>query len=167
MDGAKTPMWARGRILTHLVLSTIGQVLLVYPGEHLAGAALLALNGAYFVLFFRNVGMTRRLERLLLESGDLDADAEDDSVPMGTSYPWIFLVFPAVYTAGVFDVEMAHAAGWLVWVDLARLAVQFLLVAVVHANLRHKLKMLTDPQYLSKVVQRARSAGPGDGAAGP
>jgi len=155
--------WARERILPHLVLSTIGQILLVYPGERLVGAALLALNGAYFVLFFRNVVMAGRLERLLLDSGDLDEDAPDDSVPMGTSYPWIFLAFPAVYIGGAFDVELAYAAGWLVWADLVRLVVQFLLVAVVHANLRHKLKMLTDPEYLAKVVEQARARGAGDG----
>ena len=167
MADTSPPSWARARILTHLVLSTIGQILLIYPGERLAGAALLALNGAYFVLFFRNVVMAGRLERVLLDSGDLDGDEPDDSVPMGTSYPWIFLAFPVVYIGAVVDVELAYLAAWLVWVDLARLVVQFLLVAVVHANLRHKLKMLTDPEYLAKVIENARSHKTEDGAPGP
>ena len=157
MADPSPPSWARGRILAHLVLSTIGQILLIYPGERLAGAALLALNGAYFVFFFRNVVMAGRLERLLLDSGDLDGDEPDDSVPMGTSYPWIFLAFPVVYIGAAVDIELALLAAWLVWVDLARLVVQFMLVAVVHANLRHKLKMLTDPEYLAKVVEQARA----------
>ena len=136
-----------------------GQVLLIYPGEHLAGAALLALNAAYFVLFFRNIGTAGRLERVLVDSGDLDEDEPDDSVPMGTSYPWIFLAFPAVYLASPFDPEMASLAGALVWLDLARLSVQFLLVAAVHANLRHKLRMLSDPEYLARVIEAARRNG--------
>jgi len=64
----------------------------------------------------------------------------------------------------VFDGELRWFVGYAVWVDLARLVLQFLLVAVVHANLRHKLRMLTDPDYLAKVVERARQqAERGDG----
>jgi hypothetical protein len=150
--------WARTRILTHLLASTAGQVLLIYPGEHLVGAALLALNGAYFVLFFRNVAMTGRLEQVLRESGDLpeDFDEQDDSVALGTTYPWIWLTFPVLYLGAVFDGELAWFVGYAVWFDLVRLVLQFLLVAVVHATLRHKLRMLTDPDYLATVVQRHR-----------
>ncbi len=151
------PSWARTRILTHLFASLAGQVLIIYPGGHLLGAALLSLNGVYFVLFFRSVRAADRLEKVLLESGDLDeGDADEEVVPMGTSYPWIFLGFPIVYAASVFDVELASIVPYLLWLDLARLAVQFLLMAVVHANLHHRLKMLTDPVYLQKVVDAAK-----------
>ena len=155
---SQTPSWAHTRILSQLVASLVGQVLLIHPGGHLLGAALLALNGVYFVLFFRSVRAADRLEKVLRESGDLDDDDEgdDEVVPMGTSYPWIFLGFPVVYVASLFDAELAAIVPYVLWFDLARLAVQFLLMAVVHANLHHRLRMLTDHDYLMKVVEATR-----------
>ena len=131
--------------------------MIIYPGGHLLGSALLALNGVYFLLFFRSVRAANRLEQVLLESGDLTEEEDDEEVvPMGTSYPWIFLGFPVVYIAGLFDAELASIVPYLLWLDLARLAVQFLLMAMLHANLHHRLKMLTDPQYLMKVVEASK-----------
>ena len=155
---SQTPSWAHTRILSQLVASLVGQVLLIHPGGHLLGAALLTLNGVYFVLFFRSVRAADRLEKVLRESGDLDDDDEgdDEVVPMGTSYPWIFLGFPVVYVASLFDAELAAIVPYVLWFDLARLAVQFLLMAVVHANLHHRLRMLTDHDYLMKVVEATR-----------
>jgi len=157
---SRPPSWAHTRILTHLLASVAGQVLLIFPGGHLLGSALLALNGVYFVLFFRSVRAADRLEVVLRESGDLpegaDADGEDDVVPMGSSYPWIFLGFPIVYVASVFDAELAAIVPYLLWLDLARLAVQFMLMAMVHANLHHRLRMLTDHDYLMKVVDASK-----------
>ncbi len=152
-------MWARGRILLHLFASVVGQLVLIYPGERLMGAALLALNGMYFVFFFRNVRMAHELKSILMQSGDLpeDYDTRDDSSPVGSSYPWIFLGFPVLYVAQFFDAHLWSLVSWVVWFDLLRLMGQFTMVAVVHADLRHKLKMLTDPAYLERVVAAARA----------
>jgi hypothetical protein len=155
----RPPSWARTRILTHLLASLAGQILIIYPGGHLLGSAVLALNGVYFVLFFRSVRAANRLEAVLLESGDLtdeEEDGDDEVVPMGTSYPWIFLGFPIVYVASLFDAELAAIVPYLLWLDLVRLAVQFLLMAMVHANLHHRLRMLTDHDYLMKIVDAAK-----------
>ncbi len=153
------PIWDRPRILTMLVATAAGQLLLIYPGERLLGAALLGLNAVYFTLFFRNVRAARRLEQLLQESGDLpeDFDEQDDSRPIGGTYPWIFLIFPVLYLGAALDANLDAVVSVAVWVDLARLAIQFLMIAVVHADLRHKLKMLTDPAYLQRVLDAARA----------
>ena len=152
------PLWDRTRILLQLIASVAGQLLLIYPGERLMGAVLLGLNAVYFVFFFRNVRAADRLQRILVESGDLpeDFDESDDSKPVGGNYPWIFLAFPVLYIAAIFDQSLDSLVMVVVWIDLARLAVQFLMIAVVHADLRHKLKMLTEPEYLEKVLTAAR-----------
>lgn len=152
------PLWDRPRILIQLIASVAGQLLLIYPGDRLMGAALLGLNAVYFVLFFRNVRATDRLKRILVESGDLpeDFDETDDSRPVGGNYPWIFLAFPVLYVAAIFDHNLDSLVMVVVWIDLARLVVQFLMIAVIHADLRHKLRMLTDPEYLDKVLTAAR-----------
>jgi hypothetical protein len=122
------------------------------------------------VFFFGNVRMAHQLKALLMSSGDLpeDYDAQDDSSPVGSTYPWIFLVFPVLYVAQFFDVHLWSVVTWILWLDLLRLFVQFLMVAVIHADLRHKLRMLTDPDYLDKVLaaaraQKAREGGSKDG----
>ncbi len=157
-DGAR-PMWDRRRVLTLLIAGVVGQTLLIAPGGRMMGAALLGLTLAHALFFFRNVRLATRLEAVLRESGDLpeDYDESDDSAPMGSAQPWLFLLLPAVYVAGLFDVHLEVLVTAAVWIDLVRLVVQFLMVAVIHADLRHRVRMLTDPAYLQKALEIARS----------
>lgn len=151
-------LWAKGRIIPHLFFSMLGQLLLIYPGERLTAAALLGLNLMYFVFFFRNVSRAEQLKNLLQDAGDLPEDYEetDDSAPVGSSYPWIFLGFPILYLASFFDEQLLGIVAVAIWIDLFRLSIQTFMVAIVHADLRHKVKMLTEPEYLQKVLVAAR-----------
>ncbi len=158
MADAGRPMWDRRKVLTLLVCSAIGQTLLIVPGERLMGAALLGLTAAYALFFFRNVRLASRLEGVLRDSGDLpdDYDETDDSTPIGAGQPWVLLLLPAIYAAGLFDKYLDPVVTLAVWIDLVRLIVQVLMVVFVHADLRHKVQMLTDPAYLDKAIRIAR-----------
>jgi len=151
-------MWDRRRVLTLLVCGAVGQTLLIVPGERLMGAALLGLTAAHALFFFRNVRLATRLEQVLRESGDLPEDYDDDgdTSPIGSGQPWALLLLPAIYVAGLFDKHLDVLVSVAIWIDLARLVVQTLMVIFVHADLRHRVKMLTDPAYLQRTIQIAR-----------
>lgn len=162
------PMWDRRRVLTLLIAGIVGQVLLITLDGPVMwvwmGAALLGLTLAHALFFFRNVRLATHLEAVLRESGDLpeDYDESDDSAPMGSAQPWYLLLLPAVYLAGHFDVHLEVLVTVAVWIDLVRLVVQVLMVAVIHADLRHKVRMLTDPVYLQRALEIARAKESGE-----
>ena len=165
---AGRPMWDRRRVTTLLVAGAVGQLtLIVLDGPSLwmwMGAVLLGLTLAHALFFFRNVRLATRLEAVLRESGDLpeDYDESDDSAPMGSAQPWVFLLLPATYVAGHLDVHLEVLVDIAIWIDLVRLVIQFLMVAVIHGDLRHRVRMLTDPAYLHKALEIARSKQAGE-----
>ena len=165
---AARPMWDRRRVLTLLIAGVVGQTLLItLDGPSWwtwMGAALLGLTLAHALFFFRNVRLATRLEAVLRESGDLpdDYDESDDSAPMGSAQPWSLLLLPAVYVAGHFDAHLEVLVTVAIWIDLVRLVVQFLMVAVIHADLRHRVRMLTDPAYLQRALEIARAKESGE-----
>ncbi len=152
------PMWDRPRVLTLLIACVVGQVLLIALDERLMGAVLLGLTLAHALFFFRNVRMATRLEKVLRDSGELgeEFDAEESS-PIGSGQPWAFLLLPVIYVAGLFDDHLDPLVTAAIWFDLVRLVVQFLMVAVIHSDLRHRMRMLSDPAYLRRALEAAKA----------
>ena len=156
------PMWDRRKVLTPLVAGAVGQTLLVVPGDRCVGSVLLGLTIAHALFFFRNVRLATRLEGILRESGDLPPEGEseeDEGAPMGAAQPWALLVLPVVYVASLFDPNLDVLVTAGVVIDAARLVFQFIVVAVVGADLGHRVRMLTDPAYLQRALDRAREQG--------
>jgi len=138
------------RILPQVMIGIAGTLAyhLVYDSTH----ALINffLHMMLWWTFSSNLSLAKQIHDLMARSGvDLvSSDPDDaDQRPMGDGYPYYWLLPGLLYLAAVMHEPLTSWCDLILWLDSARLVLHLIMVGTPRASMKHRLRLIEDPEY--------------------